>query len=308
MKYSIIIPTYNQCLELRACLNSFIHQNVGDNISFEVIVIDDGSTDDTSLMLEKINVPYELKSKRNLRSKNSSRSQTRNIGVDLSDGDVLIFIDGDHVVQPNFIQSHHRYHQVEQNIVLCGLRCFVDPSVLEFKNFDVESLNDKIIDWDARIEIIKKYSGAFGKMATAWHLCFSCNLSVRREHFVKLGGFDPNFTGWGLEDCELGYRFKKYGLKIAADLTPESMIYHIGVPKRVYTDEIFNGWMTNYNYFKGKYSDDLSVALQKLIGDRLNPQKQTNVDYLVCYTNFECASKLVENSPLPGTPIKEHSC
>ena len=305
MKYSIIIPTYNQCSELKACLNSLCYQKLEEGISFEVIVIDDGSSDETINMLEQINVPYNLKYKQNLRSNLSSRAQVRNIGVDLSDGDVLIFLDGDHIVQPSFIQSHNRYHQIEKDIVLCGLRSFVDSTVLKYGNLAPDKLEEMVIDRDARIDIIKKFSGNLGGMTTSWHLCFSCNLSVRREHFVKLGGFDPNFIGWGLEDCELGYRLKKFGLKIAIDLSNESMIYHIGAPKRVYSEEIFNEWTKNYNYFREKYCDDLSVALQKIVGDYLNPRKQTDISYLTCYTNFEYASRLLENKSLPSISINK---
>lgn len=94
---SVIIPTYNHARELRRCLVSLAEQNFGD---FEIIVVDDGSTDDTSRVLEAYG-----DSIRSIRIPHSGANAARNRGFQESSGKYLLFCDADVRMKPAMLQE-----------------------------------------------------------------------------------------------------------------------------------------------------------------------------------------------------------
>ena len=100
-KVSVIVPVYNASEYIGNTLNSIINQ---DFDGYEIIVIDDGSTDDSldiiNRTLENIEIPYEI-----IHQENAGVSVARNVGVEASKGDYLVFIDADDHVTPNHIST-----------------------------------------------------------------------------------------------------------------------------------------------------------------------------------------------------------
>src|SRR5579863_3890748 len=101
--FSVIIITFNRSYELGMVLESIRLQNYDPN-KIEVIVVDDGSTDDTKIEVEK------LKDKMNLNyfylPHSGVRGKLRNYGAQKSTAERIIFLDGDIVASRNFVQSH----------------------------------------------------------------------------------------------------------------------------------------------------------------------------------------------------------
>lgn len=102
-KLSIIIPIYNTYSYLQECINSVLNQPINQNI-IEIILVDDGSTDNKS--------PYlcdELKSKytniKVIHKKNGGISSARNIGLSVATGQYTLFIDSDDVLMDNILQT-----------------------------------------------------------------------------------------------------------------------------------------------------------------------------------------------------------
>lgn len=97
--FSVIIPVYNAQRTLRACLDSLLAQT---HSSFEVIMIDDGSTDDSYRIAEE----YQKRDARfkAFRQKNSGPSAARNVGLDQADGTYICFVDSDDTVQPQYLE------------------------------------------------------------------------------------------------------------------------------------------------------------------------------------------------------------
>ena len=103
---SVIIPAYNVAPLLERCYQSIQTQTYKD---FEVILIDDGSTDQTPEICEEL-----AKNNANTRvvhQKNSGVSAARNKGIEIASGDYLCFIDSDDYVEPEYLQS--LYHAIE---------------------------------------------------------------------------------------------------------------------------------------------------------------------------------------------------
>ena len=100
-KVSVIVPVYNASEYIGNTLNSIINQ---DFDGYEIIVIDDGSTDDSldiiNMTLENIEIPHEI-----IHQENAGVSVARNVGIEASKGDYLVFIDADDHVTPNHLST-----------------------------------------------------------------------------------------------------------------------------------------------------------------------------------------------------------
>ena len=99
MKFSIIVPVYNVSLYIEKCLESLKAQNGND---FEVLVINDGSTDDS---LEKISSRVSDDERFHIYTKeNGDISDARNYGIERATGEYLLFVDGDDFVHSNYLE------------------------------------------------------------------------------------------------------------------------------------------------------------------------------------------------------------
>ncbi|MDF7666415.1 glycosyltransferase [Orbaceae bacterium ESL0727] len=108
-KYSIIIPAYNVEEYIEECLVSIEKslENIGSRLIkfYECIIINDGSTDNTGLVIEKTISTFDNGCFRYYQKKNSGLSDTRNYGLELATGKYIIFIDSDDIVSENFFSE-----------------------------------------------------------------------------------------------------------------------------------------------------------------------------------------------------------
>lgn len=122
MKFSIIIPTYNRANLIRATIDSVLQQTYD---AFEILVVDDGSTDETAALIAQIQHPQV----RYFRKDNGERGAARNYGIKHATGDYLTFLDSDDRISTNhlaaaaeFIKQNHQpdiFHQ-KYNILSDG--------------------------------------------------------------------------------------------------------------------------------------------------------------------------------------------
>lgn len=125
---SVIIPVYNVERYLRDCLDSIVHQTYRN---FEVILLDDGSTDDCG----RISDDYARRDSRFsvIHLENAGVSNARNIGIDASHGQYLMFVDGDDVVSPEMIEILLSIHSKDDDCVsCCNAMEFLDGAHVEF--------------------------------------------------------------------------------------------------------------------------------------------------------------------------------
>ena len=229
MFFSIIIPTYNRRPILEKCLRALEQQKLRapSQISgYEVIVIDDGSTDGTLEWLAENR--EEFPRMRWLEQAHQGPATARNRGIEAAQGEIIIFIDSDLVVTENFIQAHaDGLRQGEEKIG--SDRLFTYGHVINTCNFDNPTAEPyKVTD----------FSAAY--FATG-------NVAIARKWLQQAGGFDPSFSLYGWEDLELGVRLKKLGLKLIK--CPQAAGYHWHPPftlddlPRAITREIERGKM-----------------------------------------------------------------
>ena len=204
MFLSVVIPTYNRKPILEKCLRAMEHQVLRADTpveNYEIVVVDDGSTDGTVEWLRAEDFPHVKLYEQNHRG----AAAARNLGVERAVGDTIIFIDSDLVVLDGFLQHHadtltkHYKSQGNDGVFTYGRvvnTCyFEDPTSEPFKVTD--------------------YSQAF--FATG-------NVAIAKHWLTEAGLFDLQFTQYGWEDLELGVRLKNLGLKLIK--CPEAVGYH----------------------------------------------------------------------------------
>lgn len=191
---SVVIPTFNRKVILGKALAALADQTISAD-RYEVVLIDDGSTDGTDAMVESLDVPYTLIYRRQERS---GPAAARNHGVRVANGDLIVFIDSDIVVTPDFLSAHLESH-TDEHVIGHG------PVIHTDNLDDPTSATMKITD----------ISRAF--FATG-------NVSVRKNHLVEAGLFDEDFVEYGWEDLEFGIRLRERNLR--AVKVPEAKGYH----------------------------------------------------------------------------------
>ncbi len=185
MEASIIIPTYNRRDTLKRVLSSLFNQTYSKD-AYEVIVIDDGSTDDTGAMVEKLNALCSFKY---LWQEKKGPAAARNYGLSKAQGEVIIFIDSDIIVGLDFIEEHLSYHKECDRVI-------VRAPVVRTQNRD-NPIGERMKLTD--------FSSAF--FATG-------NTSVKKSFLFQAGPFDEDFKEYGWEDLEMGERLRKLGLPV----------------------------------------------------------------------------------------------
>lgn len=184
MKVSVIIPTRNREKIVYKCMKYILRQ---DYSPYEILVIDDGSKDNTEKVLKEF-LSYE-----NFRyiplSERKGPAFCRNLGVRESNGDLIIFIDSDIFVRSDFISNHVRAHRNHtEEIVAVG-------PVIAISEIDQEL----------------SYKGSILDFSNAYFA--SGNASILRDTFIKVGGFDEVFNVYGWEDIDFGLKLKASGVK-----------------------------------------------------------------------------------------------
>jgi len=299
----VVIPVYNAGSYLDGCLESLAHQRVEASDSFEVVVVDDGSTDDTRDVITRHTAQLgDLAYVHLPRTSSSSRSRARNAGVEQASGELLVFLDGDQFVGPDFVARHLQQHRLhpDPHAVVAGFRTYLEIGRSDIRGFAEtgdKSCLGPIIKGDVRVDLLEQLHYLDGDLATAWHLAFSCNVSMHRADFRAAGGWAVEFTGWGLEDSELAYRLYRRGCRIVLD--PANVVYHQGVAIQSYGD-LYGNWLRNLDCFMRRHDYAMEVVLQNILGEFFDPTRTGN--WLECYERFELTVRLTQGQ-LPARAI-----
>jgi glycosyltransferase involved in cell wall biosynthesis len=189
---SVIIPAYNSATELRNCLPAVLSSSIAPS---EVLVVDDGSTDDTAAVATGTAVNV-------LRlAENSGAAAARNRGAAKARGEVLFFVDADVVLAPGALE------RVARN--------FADHPDLAalFGSYDAKPSAQNLVSQYRNL--LHHYVHQIGNTEafTFWSGCGA----IRKAAFEAVGGFDEDKTWRSIEDIELGYRLRRLGHRILLD-------------------------------------------------------------------------------------------
>jgi glycosyltransferase involved in cell wall biosynthesis len=202
---SVVIPTVNRRPILEKCLRALERQVYEPSTiaGYEVVVVDDGSTDGTVEWLQAHADAFPHV--RRLEQEHLGPAAARNLGVQQARGDVIVFIDSDLVVTERFLQAHAE-GLLRGARTLGHDRLFTYGAVVNTSNFD---------DPASEPRKFSDFSAAY--FATG-------NVAIARRWLEEAGLFDTRFQQYGWEDLELGVRLKKMGLALVK--CPDAVGYH----------------------------------------------------------------------------------
>mgnify|MGYP006188372629 CR=1 FL=1 len=220
---SVVIPTYNSQALLDLTLQSLCAQEDSFR-KFEVIVVDDGSADDTRSVVNRyidtLDIRYYFQTDQGFRV-----SATRNAGIALAKYKVSLFLDAGMVAKRNLIRTHWNLHNKHSNVAVIGMSfgleefASVDSGVIEnmLATYDSETAFKKLANYtalyDCRYDYLSEISFQVGSRSYPWVLFWTGHVSCPTKTLRQIHGFDENFTSWGGEDVELGIRLHNHGCK-----------------------------------------------------------------------------------------------
>ena len=217
---SVVIPTYNRLARLQRVLTALSEQT-GADVSFEVVVVSDGSDDGTDEYLSAVTTSFDLVS---VTQANAGPAAARNRGVDVARGSILLFVDDDVLASPGLVAEHVRTHDSHPgDTVVIGP--MLTPADLRLSIW---------IEWEQAM-LYKQYAAlARGEYAPTYRQFYTGNASVRRSSIVASGGFDVRYRR--AEDVELAYRLGQAGARFV--FNDRAIGYH-------YAERSFGTWLQN---------------------------------------------------------------
>jgi glycosyltransferase involved in cell wall biosynthesis len=199
---SVVIPTYNRAPVLERCLEALQAQ---DPSADEVVVVDDGSDDDTPQVLARH--PWVGA----VRRPNGGRAAAKNTGVEAARGDVVLFLDDDVIATPGLIGLHAAHHRDRPE---------PHEALLGHVTWAPEIEVTRHMQWLEHGGPLFAYDEIDDREDVPWQMLYTANVSLKREF---LEPFDPDLPIW--EDSELAYRLTKRGLRLRYD--PEALGWHL---------------------------------------------------------------------------------
>lgn len=194
---SIVIPTWNSWKTLKHCLKALSSQTYPCSL-FEVIVVNDGSADETGTSLGKLKFPFSLTY---LWQKNKGRASARNLGVKYAKGEYILFLDADIIPTPTLIDQHISRYKSKRKIYVQG----------------------KVIP-HPKASILGKYCTIQMNAGIKVHP-LTWNLSIKKKDLYSVGLFnEKEFQEYGYEDFDLGIRLQK--INVSLFYAKQATAYH----------------------------------------------------------------------------------
>ncbi|NOT59549.1 MAG: glycosyltransferase family 2 protein [Acidobacteria bacterium] len=194
MKISVVIPTHNRSDALAKTLANLAKQKFAEN--WEVIVINNGSTDDTDDVVLRQSFPVKL---RLLHEAKLGVAAARNAGAEAAGGEYLSFLDNDILVEPDYLDR--QYTALRANPGCWAMGQVINLPEQERTPFG--QYRKSLYGFIPPGSDIQEASWMTGQV-----------VSLPKADFVQLGGFDENFGGASVEDFDLAIRAWELGIKI----------------------------------------------------------------------------------------------
>ena len=205
MKISVVIPTHNKVGLLEKTLEALAQQKMGAADRWEIVVVNDGSGDDTAGFLERCRQSAEVPIVVVTPPKNVGRAKARNLGARAAQADWILFLDDDIVAPPGLLRAHL---DLLENNPGCGTIGYAvtEPGLIDAPHFHY--LDSRGV---ARLD----------RGPAPGRFFVTQNAAVPREAFLEIGGFDEEFSTYGFEDMEVAFRLEdQAGVRFLALTAP----------------------------------------------------------------------------------------
>jgi len=209
---TVILPTYNRLAVLKSCLLKLSNQTTKN---FEILLIDDCSSDGTMEYVKSSN----FSNLRYIRLKEHlGPYYARNLAIRQATGEIIIFIDSDVIVFPDFVEDHIKIHKKREDLVIQGM----------VKH--VKSLKDI------------KMNRFYIPNALCLRTFITQNASIRRKYLIATGGFDRFGPKMGYKDIDMGLKLMDLGLKWSYGIRKCKAFHIDGKPTEKSIMNTFNKW------------------------------------------------------------------
>lgn len=236
---SVIVPAYNAEKTLSQCLSALAAQSIPAE-RYEVILVDDGSTDETRKIPEEFDVKC-------IYQKNQGPATARNRGVESAQGSIILFTDSDCIPQPDWIEEMIRpFSDLDVIAVKGAYKTSQNDLTAKFVQIEFEERYRLLLN-NEYIDMIDTYSAAFRKSA-----------------FLSLGGFDASFPEANNEDTDLSYKMSQLGKKMI--FNPNAIVEHLSHPDSLKRYAILKFWRGYWRMVVYKRYPD------KMVKDSYTPQ------------------------------------
>jgi glycosyltransferase involved in cell wall biosynthesis len=207
---SVIIPTYNRKDKLIETFKTLEGQTLDKN-EFEVIVVDDGSTDGTREFLKEFATKTILKL-RYFFQEHQGPGRARNFGASQANGSVVYFCGDDTFLEKDLLNIHYNLQKEHENIAVLGLALWDESE-------EVSDFMRYVAPGGPQFH----YNTIKDKNNAGFNHFYTCNISLEKKWF-DLEKFDEDLTFASLEDIEFGYRLARRGLKVLYE--PRARVFH----------------------------------------------------------------------------------
>ncbi|MBI4277476.1 MAG: glycosyltransferase [Armatimonadetes bacterium] len=196
---SVVVPTHNRAPILRRCLEALLAQTLPPD-AYEIVVADDGSTDGTAEMVAATAAAAACPVRFATLPRRSGPGAARNLAVREAEGTLVVFVDSDVLVVPEFLAAHVDTHGAQGERILGRGPIIITPHLTlpESPPRGVIDLSTNYLD--------------------------TANASVARRHLEEAGMFDEQFSVYGWEDLDLGIRLRRLGVRKVH--VPAAIAYH----------------------------------------------------------------------------------
>ncbi|WP_449423962.1 glycosyltransferase family 2 protein [Rhodanobacter lindaniclasticus] len=230
MRISVAVITYNWPEALELVLRSLASQT---DLPHEVIVTDDGSRPDTRELLLRLARDYPVRLVHLWQPDDGARmSRARNRAIAAAQGDYVILLDGDMVVEKHFIADHRRF--ARRGCFAQGSRVLTDATSVKEMLGRGPTFPDffrRGIDRRRHTVRLPLLAHLFAYPSKRQRGIKSCNMGFWRDDLLRLNGFNEAMIGWGREDTELAVRAFHAGL-LRRDLRLGALAVHLYHPTR----------------------------------------------------------------------------
>lgn len=289
MKVSVIVPTFNKAPRLNLMLASAVCQDF-DLHEVEILLIDDGSIDETEQIVEKyrnrLNLQY-------LRKNHGGRSFARNEGIRDAKGEIVIFSDDDVIWGKSFLISHYQRQKEQGPCVVHGqirslpfVKFFENPTTGSLyagmgSKLSLNRLRSRCISEEDITHYFEQKVHQNSNLSTTeqmifsifeqdvkslqWLGCTGANFSAPLEDLKAIHGFDEGFgLTWGFEDFELGYRLQALGREFLYSV--DAVNYHLVHFRQTLEDEL----ETSFHYFYSLHPDESLKNVYEFLSGKID--------------------------------------
>ncbi len=246
-KVSIIIPVFNNLPLTQKCLNS-IFQNTHDQ-NYEIIVVDNASTDGTKEFLKELKRPNI---KVVFQNNNTGFGEACHAGAEVASGKYLLFLNNDTEVQPRWLESLVQFAESMPDCGAVGTKLIYPDGRLQeaggiiFSDGNGWNYGRGMSSSDPRFNFVREVD-----------YCSGAALMVRKDLWKEIGGFDHRYAPAYYEDTDLCFEIRKRGFKVYYH--PQSVvIHHEGKTAGVHLQSGYKKYqIVNRQKFVEKWAEEL---------------------------------------------------